>query len=65
VITSAEIRMERARLKMSQRELSRVSGVGLTTIVALEDDNRGPEKSTMTTLKKVMDALGLNDRKEN
>lgn len=59
MITASDIRSKRARLNISRNELAEKAGLGLSTIVKLEDDDRGPNKSTFESVVKIADALDL------
>lgn len=50
------IRERRALLGISQQDLSDYSGVGISTIKDLE---RGAGNPSMETIKKILDAVGL------
>ncbi len=50
------IKKRRKMLKISQKELADISGVGLRKLVDIENAKANP---TMDTLLKIMDTLGL------
>ncbi len=53
---SQTIKLRRAKLGISQQDLSEFSGVGISTIKDLE---RGVGNPSIATLQKLLEALGL------
>ncbi|MBR1706789.1 MAG: helix-turn-helix transcriptional regulator [Bacteroidales bacterium] len=51
-----QIKQRRKRLKVSQRQLADLSGVGINTLTKIERNEGNP---TLDILNKVLDTLGL------
>ena len=52
----AQIKQRRKHLKVTQRQLADLSGVGINTLTKIERDEANP---TLSLLNRILDTLGL------
>ena len=52
----AQIKQRRKQLKVTQRQLADLSGVGINTLTKIERDEANP---TLSLLNRILDTLGL------
>lgn len=52
----AQIKQRRKHLKVTQRQLADLSGVGINTLTKIERDDANP---TLSLLNRILDTLGL------
>lgn len=52
----AQIKQRRKQLKVTQRQLADLSGVGINTLTKIERDESNP---TLSLLNRILDTLGL------
>lgn len=57
--TADQIRMARAGLRISVRELSKASGVAESTILRFEGDKGGMQTGTLARLQKALEKEGI------
>lgn len=58
-ISAAQVRAARGLLNWSRDELVTVSGVPKSTLVRLEDGATAPRASTITAIRKALEAAGV------
>ena len=59
MLTADQIRMARAAVRISVRELAEASGVGESTILRFEGEKGGMQSGTLTRLQKALEKEGV------
>jgi transcriptional regulator with XRE-family HTH domain len=59
VIKGVQVRMARAALRLSTRELARLANLSPTTIVMLESDRIEPRDETLAAIQAVLERRGI------
>ena len=57
--TGNQVKQARAALGLSQRQLAKLAGVALSTVVAYERGQRPPYDSTIAKLRQTLEAAGV------
>ena len=65
MITAAQCRAARGLLQWSQQKLAKEAGVGVVTIIQLENEVGHPRRATMQVLRSALVAAGVEFIDEN
>ena len=65
MVTSAQCRAARGLLQWSQRELAKQAGIGLVTVIQLENGVGQPRRATLQVVRNAFEAAGVEFIDEN
>ena len=65
MITAAQCRAARGLLQWSQQKLAKEAGVGVVTVIQLENEAGQPRRATMQVLRNALEAAGVEFIDEN
>ena len=65
MITAAQCRAARGLLQWSQQKLAKEAGIGVVTVIQLENEVGQPRRATMQVLRNAFEAAGVEFIDEN
>ena len=65
MITSAQCRAARGLVQWSQQKLAEEAGIGVVTVIQLENEVGQPRRATMQVLRNAFEAAGVEFIDEN
>ena len=65
MITAAQCRAARGLLQWSQQKLAKEAGIGVVTVIQLENEAGQPRRATMQVMRNAFEAAGVEFIDEN